>query len=83
MMNGQKSKIFEFSALLANAHFFTPLILRKAYKRNFSIKGLKSNYLKRSTSRVGLKLWSIIGSKQANLSGLLFEIRYDGRKLLE
>ena len=78
MMNGQKSKIFEFKALLANAYFFTSLILRKTYKQIFGIQGVKSNYLKRSTSRVGLKLWSIIGSKQANLSGLLFGIRYDG-----
>ena len=67
MMNVQKSKIFVFKPLLRDGVFFRPGFLRKTYKQIFGIEGVKSNYLKRSTSRVGLKLWSIIGSKQANL----------------
>ena len=67
MMNAQNSKIFKFNGLLGMGRFLTPLFLRKTYKQNFGIQPTISNYLKRSMSRIGQLLWSIVGSKQANL----------------
>ena len=52
MMTAQMSEIFSFKGLLENNPFFTPLILRKTYKHFFGVKGVISNYLKRSISQI-------------------------------
>ena len=54
MMTAHKSKILGLGWLLRNCLFFAPLFLRKTYKRIFGTKGVKSSYLKRSTSQVEL-----------------------------
>src|SRR3989344_4249042 len=52
MMTVQMSKISSFKWLLRNSCFFTPLFLRKTYKHFFGVKGVISNYLKRSISQI-------------------------------